>query len=299
MSWLSKLMPSGIRTEGGGAKSKRSVPEGLWEKCDRCGAVLYRPELEENLEVCPKCGFHMSIRARARLQALFDPGSIEEISTGLAPVDVLKFRDQKKYADRFKAAQKATDEFQRVFRDRSAPEEVAERKVPRGGSKRLSVLLVEAGLVPSRAEAERLIKQGGVEIDGERTADVKKELDLSKSAGYLLRALIADDALAGYFVAMQGVEEMHLLNITVAPELQGRGHGGWMLDALRVECVVRRLAQLWLEVRLSNERARRLYEHYGFRSVGLRRGYYPARGRTREDAVVMSLAIPEAIHGLG
>jgi acetyl-CoA carboxylase carboxyl transferase subunit beta len=110
MSWLSKLMPSGIRTEGGGAKSKRSVPEGLWEKCDRCGAVLYRPELEENLEVCPKCGFHMSIRARARLQALFDPGSIEEISTGLAPVDVLKFRDQKKYSDRFKAAQKATGE---------------------------------------------------------------------------------------------------------------------------------------------------------------------------------------------
>jgi len=110
MSWLSKLMPSGIRTEGGGAKSKRSVPEGLWEKCDRCGAVLYRPELEENLEVCPKCGFHMSIRARARLQALFDPDSIEEISTGLAPVDVLKFRDQKKYSDRFKAAQKATGE---------------------------------------------------------------------------------------------------------------------------------------------------------------------------------------------
>ena len=110
MSWLSKLMPSGIRTESGGAKSKRSVPEGLWEKCDRCGAVLYRPELEENLEVCPKCGFHMSIRARARLQALFDPGSIEEISTGLAPVDVLKFRDQKKYSDRFKAAQKATGE---------------------------------------------------------------------------------------------------------------------------------------------------------------------------------------------
>jgi len=110
MSWLSKLMPSGIRTEGGGAKSKRSVPEGLWEKCDRCGAVLYRPELEENLEVCPKCGFHMSIRARARLLALFDPNSTEEISVGLAPVDVLKFRDQKKYSDRFKAAQKATGE---------------------------------------------------------------------------------------------------------------------------------------------------------------------------------------------
>jgi tyrosyl-tRNA synthetase len=86
------------------------------------------------------------------------------------------------------AARKATDEFQRVFRERQAPEEVAERKLPRGGSKRLSVLLVEFDLVPSRAEAERLIKQGGAEINGERVADVKKELDLSKSGDYLLRA---------------------------------------------------------------------------------------------------------------
>ena len=70
MSWLKKLMPgSGIRTEAG-VERKRSVPEGLWEKCERCGAVLYRPELEENLEVCPKCAFHMPIRARARLAAL-------------------------------------------------------------------------------------------------------------------------------------------------------------------------------------------------------------------------------------
>jgi tyrosyl-tRNA synthetase len=86
------------------------------------------------------------------------------------------------------AAKKATDEFQRVFRDRAAPEEVAERKLPRSGSKRLSALLVELSLVPSRAEAERLIKQGGAEINGERVADVKKELDLSKSGDYLLRA---------------------------------------------------------------------------------------------------------------
>ena len=86
------------------------MPEGLWEKCDRCGAVLYRPELEENLEVCPKCNFHMAIRARARLTALFDADSTDEIGAELGPIDVLKFKDQKKYADRIKAAQKATGE---------------------------------------------------------------------------------------------------------------------------------------------------------------------------------------------
>src|SRR5687768_9566694 len=107
MSWLKKLMPSRIRTEGG---SKRSVPEGLWEKCDRCGAVLYRPELEENLEVCPKCSFHMPIRARARLASLFDADSMREIAAELGPTDVLKFKDQKKYSDRIKAAQKSTGE---------------------------------------------------------------------------------------------------------------------------------------------------------------------------------------------
>ena len=110
MSWLKKLMPSGIRTETGSTAKRRSVPEGLWEKCDRCGAVLYRPELEENLEVCPKCNHHMPIRARARLRALFDAGSTSEIGAGLGPVDVLKFKDQKKYADRIKAAQKSSGE---------------------------------------------------------------------------------------------------------------------------------------------------------------------------------------------
>ena len=110
MSWLSKLMPSGIRTQAGTKKNKRSVPEGLWEKCERCGSVLYRPELEENLEVCPKCNFHMAIRARARLLALFDAGETAEIGASLGPVDALKFRDQKKYADRIKASQKSTGE---------------------------------------------------------------------------------------------------------------------------------------------------------------------------------------------
>ncbi|MBD9368793.1 acetyl-CoA carboxylase, carboxyltransferase subunit beta [Xanthomonas sp. XNM01] len=111
MSWLSKLMPSGIRTDSG-ASRKRSVPEGLWEKCDRCGVALYRPELEANLEVCPKCSFHMPIRARARLASLFDPGTVPtEIAARLAPTDVLKFKDQKRYADRIKASQKSTGEY--------------------------------------------------------------------------------------------------------------------------------------------------------------------------------------------
>jgi acetyl-CoA carboxylase carboxyl transferase subunit beta len=108
MSWLQKLMPSRIRTEG--TTSKGKVPEGLWEKCDGCGAVLYRPELERNLEVCPKCGHHHAIGARKRLAALFDEGTGEELFAALEPVDALKFRDSKKYKDRIVAAQKQTGE---------------------------------------------------------------------------------------------------------------------------------------------------------------------------------------------
>jgi len=107
VSWLQKLMPSRIRTEGG---TKRNVPEGLWEKCEKCGAVLYGPELERNLEVCPKCAHHRPIGARERLKSFLDEGSGSEFAAELAPVDVLKFRDSKKYADRIKAAQKATGE---------------------------------------------------------------------------------------------------------------------------------------------------------------------------------------------
>ena len=108
MSWLQKLMPSRIRTEG--PKKSGTVPEGLWEKCDSCAAVLYRPELERNLYVCPKCDHHMAIAARYRLDTLFDPGSAHELDAGLGPVDALKFRDSKKYADRIRAAQKQTGE---------------------------------------------------------------------------------------------------------------------------------------------------------------------------------------------
>lgn len=111
MSWLNKLKPAGIRTESAAGAKRRNVPEGLWEKCDRCGAALYGPELEENLEVCNKCGAHRPIRARARLKALFDPGSeLIEIGASLGPTDVLRFRDQKRYVERIKAAQKATGE---------------------------------------------------------------------------------------------------------------------------------------------------------------------------------------------
>ncbi len=107
MSWLQKLMPARIRTEGG---NKRNVPEGLWEKCEKCGAVLYGPELERNLEVCPKCGHHRPIGARKRLESFLDPDSMTEIAAELAPTDVLKFRDSKKYVDRIKSTQKATGE---------------------------------------------------------------------------------------------------------------------------------------------------------------------------------------------
>ncbi|HZW74669.1 MAG TPA: acetyl-CoA carboxylase carboxyl transferase subunit beta, partial [Caldimonas sp.] len=107
MSWLQKLMPSRIRTEG---TSKGKVPEGLWEKCEGCGSVLYRPELERNLEVCPKCGHHHAIGARKRLDAFFDAGSAHELFAELEPVDTLKFRDSKKYKDRIVAAQKQTGE---------------------------------------------------------------------------------------------------------------------------------------------------------------------------------------------
>ncbi len=107
MSWLTKLMPARIRTQGGG---KRGVPEGLWEKCDRCGAALYGPELEKNLRVCPKCNHHMAIGARERLASFLDEGEVEELGAELGPVDALHFKDQKKYADRIKATQKATGE---------------------------------------------------------------------------------------------------------------------------------------------------------------------------------------------
>ena len=107
MSWFEKLMPSRIRTEG---SAKRGVPEGLWSKCAACNAVLYRAELERNLDVCPKCSHHMRQGDRLRLEWFLDEEPCEEIGADLEPVDQLKFKDSKRYRDRLIQAQKNTDE---------------------------------------------------------------------------------------------------------------------------------------------------------------------------------------------
>ena len=106
MSWFEKLMPSRISTE----KRTRSVPEGVWIKCQECDAQLYRTELERNLYVCPKCDYHMRIGARRRLEYFLDPDSQQEIAASLESQDPLRFKDSKKYKDRISQAQKKTGE---------------------------------------------------------------------------------------------------------------------------------------------------------------------------------------------
>ena len=106
MSWFEKIIPSRISTQ----RRTRSVPEGIWQKCGSCGAQLYRAELERNLFVCPKCEHHMRIEGRKRLELFLDADSGREIGERLTPVDPLKFRDSKKYRDRYTQAQKATGE---------------------------------------------------------------------------------------------------------------------------------------------------------------------------------------------
>jgi acetyl-CoA carboxylase carboxyl transferase subunit beta len=107
LSWFEKLMPTSIRTD---SSTKRGVPEGLWTKCTSCNAVLYRAELERNLDVCPKCNHHMRVFGRKRLAMFLDEGSTEEIGANLVPFDKLKFKDSKKYKDRLIQAQKNTGE---------------------------------------------------------------------------------------------------------------------------------------------------------------------------------------------
>lgn len=104
MSWFGRLLPKVT------AHSKKGVPEGIWSKCPECTAVLYRAELIRNLEVCPKCNFHMHISARTRLDSFLDPDDRQELAKQVVAVDRLKFRDTKKYKDRISAAQKQSNE---------------------------------------------------------------------------------------------------------------------------------------------------------------------------------------------
>ena len=108
-------------------------------------------------------------------------------------------------------------------------------------------------------------------------------------AGYHLEGLWQDGELLGYFVAMRGVDEVHLLNLTVAPDHQRQGHARRMLERLQIWTTAQGLRCVGLEVRASNARAQAVYQAYGFGQVGLRKDYYPLRGAQREHAVVMTL----------
>ncbi len=108
MSWLKKLLPPKIKRDVPSAR--KSIPEGLWSKCPACEAVLYRSDLESNLNVCPKCGHHQRIRARQRIDCLLDPEGRFEIGAEVVPVDPLKFKDSKRYSDRLAAASEDTGE---------------------------------------------------------------------------------------------------------------------------------------------------------------------------------------------
>lgn len=108
MSWLDKIVPTIGRTRRD--DRRQSIPDGLWIKCPKCEAVLYRPELEHHENVCPKCDHHMRMGARKRLNWFLDEDGREELLADLAPVDRLKFKDSKRYKDRLVAAQKSTGE---------------------------------------------------------------------------------------------------------------------------------------------------------------------------------------------
>ncbi|MFP5440395.1 MAG: acetyl-CoA carboxylase, carboxyltransferase subunit beta [Gammaproteobacteria bacterium] len=107
-NWLERILPAGVRKNA--ADRRASVPEGLWRKCPKCDAVMYMPELERNLDVCPKCDHHLRMNARRRLAMVLDEDRRIEIGADLEPVDFLKFKDSKKYKDRIAGAQKETGE---------------------------------------------------------------------------------------------------------------------------------------------------------------------------------------------
>jgi len=109
MNWIDKILPSGVRKDE--AEQRRvNVPEGLWKKCIKCDAVLYWPDLDRNLEVCPKCDHHMRVGARRRLDIFLYEDGRQELFSDIEPIDRLKFKDKRKYRDRLTAAQKSTGE---------------------------------------------------------------------------------------------------------------------------------------------------------------------------------------------
>jgi len=107
MSWFEKLLPSRIRTA---RKDNRKVPEGLWNKCPACRAILYQPELHKNLHVCPKCDHHIRLSARRRVGLFLDGGEYTDLSGGIRPTDFLKFKDKRRYRERLTEAYKKTAE---------------------------------------------------------------------------------------------------------------------------------------------------------------------------------------------
>lgn len=110
MSWLQKLLPPKIKRDSVGGGPKKAVPEGLWSKCSACETVLYRTDLEKNLQVCPKCAHHNRITARERLDGLLDGEGRFEIGAEVLPVDTLKFKDSKRYVDRIAEARESAAE---------------------------------------------------------------------------------------------------------------------------------------------------------------------------------------------
>lgn len=141
-------------------------------------------------------------------------------------------------------------------------------------------------LLPDRVDAVLQVEQRAYAHPWIRT----NFLDALQS-GYQAQLLLADETLLGYFVAMEGVEEVHLLNITVAPEFQRQGWSRILLDALTLWARSRAAQWLWLEVRVGNTRALHVYEAHGYVRVGLRKAYYPAGNGQREDALVMGLKL--------
>jgi len=132
MSWLQKLLPPRIKATPGIAK--KAIPEGLWVKCPGCEAVLYRTDLEKNLNVCPKCSHHGRVSARERIEQLLDPDGRYEIGSEVLPIDSLKFKDTRKYPERLEAALEETGETdalvvmggpQQAWSDAAAPSQSA------------------------------------------------------------------------------------------------------------------------------------------------------------------------------